>query len=131
MSDCKTTTQVVQEIEYSLRLSAFLHGPLKGSLLYVLHNKGGDDGYIGLPSEPSELYKHFATAENQKKIKNLVHRKILKKDQVDILMPQNGINEIDSEKLDITLIVLLISNFTTLPPPKDGWRNIPNASDDH
>ena len=120
MSTYKTISQQIKEIDYWLRLATLLHGPIKQALLCVLHNRN-KLAYQGLPEDPSELYKELSTT-HQKTIKDLVKRKILKKDQLEILLPSNGENKTYSDTFDVTLIVVLIINCTTLPQPVGGWN---------
>ena len=120
MSTYKTISQQIKEIDNWLRLATLLHGPLKQTLLCVLHNRN-KLAYQGLPEDPSELYKELSTT-HQKTIKDLVKRKILKKDQLEILLPSNGENKTYSDTFDVTLIVVLIINCTTLPQPVGGWN---------
>ena len=86
------------------------------ALLEVAH----DPNYNGLPKNEEELYQFFAKAENINKIRILQRQRILKDDQVDLLLPQN--QKTYSNKWDITLICVVIINFTDLPPPTNGWR---------
>ena len=104
-----------------MRLATFLHGPLKSFLLHVLHNLSNDPSYQGLPQNPQQLYQALSTPANRKKINNL-KKKVLKQDQVDALLPPGG-NATDSSQFDVTLICVLIINFTTLPAPLKGWNN--------
>ena len=128
MSTCKSISQVTQEIQYWLRLSIFLHGPIKEKLLCILHNKNKDVSYNGLPEDPSDLYRVLSTV-HLNTINKLVKNKVLKKDQVEILLPKNGDNKTYSDQFDITLLVVLIINCTTLTPPNDGWSKPPKDTD--
>ena len=90
------------------------------SLLEVLHRNG-------IPDDPEELYKFFDTPDNKAKI-NQLKKNVLKDDQVDLLLPQN--QRTFSQKWDITLICVVIINFSTLPPPKGGWKiKVPDPTD--
>ena len=89
---------------------------LQQALLDVVH----DPQYDGLPKDPEELYKFFNKQDNIKKINNLRKKNILKQDQIDLLLPQN--QRTFSNKWDVTLISVVIINFTTLPEPINGWR---------
>ena len=89
---------------------------LQQALLDVVH----DPQYDGLPKDPEELYKFFNKQDNIKKINNLRKKKILKQDQIDLLLPQN--QRTFSNKWDVTLISVVIINFTKLPEPINGWR---------
>uniref|UniRef100_A0A7M5UDG3 DZIP3-like HEPN domain-containing protein n=3 Tax=Clytia hemisphaerica TaxID=252671 RepID=A0A7M5UDG3_9CNID len=128
MSTYKSINQVIQEVQHWLRLAVFEHGPLKESLLYVFHNKGNDSSYIGLPSNPTDLYNELST-KHRRKIADLVKKGVLKKDQHELLLPTDGSNKTFSDKFDITLIVLAIRSFTSLPPPKGGWNMTPAPTD--
>ena len=83
------------------------------ALLEVVHSNG-------LPKNEEELYQFFAKAENRNKIRNLQRQRLLKDDQVDLLLPQN--QKTFSNKWDVTLICVVIINFTDLPPPTNGWK---------
>ena len=84
------------------------------ALLEVVHNNG-------LPKKEEDLYQFFNKPENRKKIFKLQKQKVLKDDQVELLLPQN--QRTFSNKWDVTLICVVIINFTCLPPPINGWRN--------
>ena len=122
MSTCLSINQVIIEIENWLRLASFLHGPLKQRLLHILHNKDNDPSYQGLPEDPADLYKELSSTKHKKTLNSLFNKRILKQDQMDILLPPNGDKKTYSAALDVTLIVLLIINCTTLPPPDGGWK---------
>ena len=104
-----------------------VHGPLKESLLRVLHNEDNDPSYEGLPKDPTELFTELSTT-HKPTIARLVKKKLLNPDQLELLLPTDGSNKTFSSSFDITLISLMIINFTTLPAPKGGWRT-PDASD--
>ena len=116
----------IQEVEYWLRLATFLHQPLKTALLHVLHNKSKRADYVGLPENESDLYKELDSQRTT--INQLVKKRVLNQDQVELLLP-SGTNKTDSSTFDVTLIIVVIRNFTTLPPPTNGWRNNPTQSD--
>ena len=86
---------------------------VRDALLEVLHILGG------IPSDPQRLYDFFADKKQQDKIKDLVKKKVLSADQVALLFPQN--QRTFSSKWDITLICVVIINFSNLPPPTNGW----------
>ena len=114
--------QATKKIHYWLRLAIILHDSFKQSLLHVLHNKDYNS-YKGLPDAPSDLYTELSTTHKQT-IDNLLKNNVLKKDQLEILLPTNGDNKTYSDAFDVTLLVVLIENCTTLPPPTDGWEQI-------
>ena len=84
------------------------------ALLELLHSNG-------VPSDPEELFQFFNTNEKKAKINKLQKKKILKSDQVNLLLPQN--QRTFSQKWDITLITLVIIHFSSLLPPSGGsWK---------
>ena len=93
---------------------------LKDALLDVVH----DANHGGVPKDPAALYQFFD--KNKDKIKKL--QKILKQDQIDLLLTQN--QRTFSDKWDITLICVVIINFTSLQPPVKGWKVSPPDSTD-
>ncbi|XP_066917868.1 protein Daple-like [Clytia hemisphaerica] len=118
-----TIAALITAIQFWLRLATFLHGPLKSFLLHVLH----DPSYNGLPQDPQKLYQALSTPANRKTINDLKNgkngkKKVLQQDQVDALLPPTG-NATDSSQFDVTLICILIINFTNLPAPLKGWKN--------
>ncbi|XP_066928302.1 uncharacterized protein [Clytia hemisphaerica] len=122
-----TIAALITVIQFWLRLATFLHGPLKSFLLHVLHNLSNDPTYNGLPQDPQKLYQELSTPANRKKINDLKNgtngkKKVLQQDQVDALRPPTG-NATDSSQFDVTLICILIINFTNLPAPLKGWKN--------
>ena len=121
MSTYKTINAAIKEIEYWLRLATFMHHPLKQALLNVLHNTSNNPSYIGLPRDPTDLYRELST-KHYATIQRLVAKKVLQKDQLELLLPPNKTST-DSQQFDITLITLLIANCTTLPAPVNGWRS--------
>ena len=114
-------TDAIREIQWWLRLATFLVCPLQIALLFVLHNKGNRTDYFGLPEDETELYKEFLRRKVE--IDKLVKDGVLNKAQHDTLLPP-GQNKTDSSVFDVTLIIVLIINFTTLPPPKKGWKRL-------
>ena len=124
----KSISQQIKDIDLWLRLAVFLHGPLKQHLLIVLHNKN-NQGYQGLPEDPTELYKELSTVHYGTIIK-LRRKRVLNDDQLEVLLPTNGENKTYSDTFDVTLLVVLIINFTTLPSPVNGWnQKVPHESD--
>lgn len=84
------------------------------SLLEVLHSHN-------VPRDPQKLYDFFNTKENKAIIDELKKKKVLKDDQVKLLLPLN--QRTFSNKWDITLTTVVIINFSSLPPPTNGWKN--------
>ena len=95
----------------------------RDALLEVLH----DPKRGGIPSDPQKLYDFFQEKKQQDKIKELQKKKVLNPDQVALLLPQN--QRTFSEKWDITLICVVIINFSNLPPPTNGWFKPLDAGD--
>ena len=95
---------------------------LKEALLDVVH-----DEQYGIKRDPEELYKFFNRKENVEKINKLEEKRVLSQDQIDLLYQQN--QRTFSDKWDITLICILIINFTSLKPPTTGWKKQPAATD--
>ena len=126
MSTQKTIKETIDEINNWLRLATFLNG-LLNQLLYVLHNKNNHAHYQGLPEDPADLFRALSTT-HKKTLDKLKKGNILKKDQYELLLPTNG-NKADSQAFDVTLIVVLIINCTTLPAPVNGWKKNPLDSD--
>jgi len=121
MSTNKSVENVIKEIEYWLRLTIFLHEPLKESLLYVLHNESGSPDYVGLPKDPNDLYQELKNRKWEI-IQNLHRKGILNQKQIELLQPC-GDNKTFSDKFDVTLIIVLIRSCTTLNPPLSGWSD--------
>ena len=117
--DMSSIADVIRVVQYWLRLVTLLLYPLKDALLFVLHNKGNRTDYVGLPEDETKLYNELSGKRSQ--INTLVKNRVLNQDQVNILLPP-GENKTDSSTFDVTLIIVLITNFTTLPPPKNGWK---------
>ena len=125
MSSFVTVAQAIQEIENWLRLATLFHEPLKEALLAVLHNDYNQN-YVGLPRNPVALNTELR--KRQGTINQLMKKGVLKKDQVNILLPPKS-NQTNSQTFDITLIIVLIISFTTLPPPRNGWKKHPLPTD--
>jgi len=127
MGTFRPLANVIAELEYWLRLGTFLHEPLQDACLSVLHNDNNDASYNGLPRDPVLLYQTLSTTHKQA-INLLVKKRVLSQDQVDILLPPN-IHQTISKRFDVTLIIVLIINCTTLAPPLNGWRKDPSTTD--
>ena len=118
----------MSEKQYWLRLATAQRGPVKQQLLCVLHNKDNYPHYQGLPEDPSQLYHELATT-HRPTINALIKKRVLKADQAEVLLPTNGVNKTFSKNVDVTLIVMLIIECTTLRPPVNGWYKPPLDSD--
>ena len=123
-----TNQKTIKDNENWFRLAVAQRGPVKQKLSDVLHNKTNDNCYQGLPEDPSKLYHELSTT-HKPTIVALKKKKVLNDGQIELLLPTNGDIKTFSEKFDVTLIVLLIINFTTLPPPVNGWFKPPLDSD--
>ena len=55
----RTLQDVILEIQNWLRMTTFINEPLRLSLLHVLHNRGNDPNYKGLPENPADLYNEL------------------------------------------------------------------------
>ena len=115
-------SRLTQENSRSIKCFLAVNRHLQQALLDVVH----DAQYDGIPRDPEELYKYFNRPENIQKIKKL-NKNVLKDDQISLLLPQN--QRTFSNKWDITLICVVIINFTTVPPPVKGWRVKPDQTD--
>ena len=73
----KTLQDVISEIENWLRLATFVNEPLRLSLLHVLHNRGSDPNYVGLPETPIDLYNELQNQYHG----NRALRKLLRQSQ--------------------------------------------------
>ena len=112
---------IIKTYEHWLHYGTFVHEPLKGSLLGILHNASGDISYDGLPTDPANLYTEF-DKKHRVKLNKLLQNGILKKDQMQLIFPP-GKQETYSNKFDVTLLVVLIINCCNLPPPVNGWKD--------
>ena len=65
---------------------------------------------------------------NYHTLNNLLRRRVLHKPQWDLLFPPGGATP-DSNKFDITLLFLLLTNICGLSPPPSGWHTKPLPSD--
>lgn len=121
MSTYKSIAETIQEIQYWLRLSLLLHEPIQKALIGILCNTSSDPSYTGLPSDPEAMYTELSTTYKNV-IKKLAKKGIIRDPQLQLIYPLND-NKTYVEKLDTTIVVVLIRNCTTLPPPQDGWDN--------
>ena len=115
-------SRLTQENQRSIKCYLAVNRHLQQALLDVVH----DPQYDGIPVDPVELYKFFNQPNNIKIINNL-RKKVLKPDQISLLLPQN--QRTFSSKWDITLICVVIINFTTLPEPINGWKRALDPND--
>ena len=121
MSTYKSIAETIQEIQYWLRLSLLLHEPIQKALIGILCNTSNDPSYTGLPTDPEAMYTELSTTYKNI-IKKLAKKGIIRDPQLQLILPLND-NKTYLEKLDTTIVVILIRNCTTLPTPHDGWDN--------
>ena len=75
---------------------------------------------------PSKLVNFLKT--NVGKIQELVERKVINSDQLNQLRPDDG-SDPDPEKFDISLTILILTNFCGLRPPRLGWDKMPHKKE--
>jgi len=97
-----------------LNLALDIH--VKEALLSLLHNRGNDPSYIGLPEDPGQLFLYLNQLPQKTK-------KLLNACQKDQSFPSNG-KQVDSSKWDVTLITAIIQNCIPELKPLNGWVNI-------
>ena len=101
-----------------------------GKLYRLLVDGGTEAVKIQLEKQftpfPSQLVNFLYT--NCSKIKELVESKVLNSDQLNQLRPIDG-SDPDPEKFDISLIILILTHFCELRPPRTGWGNMPHVKD--
>ena len=120
MSD--TAKDVVTKSEFWIRVNLALEVCVKEALIHILHNIHNDPSYKGLPTDPANLYQYMLRCKGKPAYR------ILKADQWALLCPANG--QSNPIEWDITLIVFVIRNETTLKP-LHGWSkdNPPPTTD--
>ncbi|XP_046862673.1 uncharacterized protein LOC124456233 [Xenia sp. Carnegie-2017] len=80
---------------------------------------------IGLQS--SNLKDKLNDAFNRKKLESLKKKKVINKEQWDLLYPSNKTPEIGN--FDISLLTVLLRNICGLTAPHGGWNNLPSSSE--
>lgn len=121
---------VVSVCEYWLRIAISLQSCVKEALLDILH----DPAIKGLPRDEQQLFQRLC---HFKQHHENALKKIIKPFQWDKMChfcstncptpcPRQG--KTSSNDLDISCIVILITNLTALQPPQGGWKN-PNKKD--
>lgn len=126
MSDKKSVEDVVNEIQYWLRLASLQHGAVKTALLKTFHNSGCDHSYTGAPEDPSQLYTYLDV--NYRTVLDNLPRRVLSTEHYQLIFPP-GRTETYSDKFDITLLAILIQNCTDLAPAGFNWRRTPHPND--
>ncbi|XP_063427582.1 uncharacterized protein LOC134711079 [Mytilus trossulus] len=71
--------------------------------------------------QPSNLHSTFS--KNSKILRDLKSQKILNKNQWNLLFPKYGLT--NSSNFDVTLMICLIRNLTTVTPPLTGFDALP------
>ena len=108
---------------YHSALNLFLQTVLHKAMLFVLHNKGNDSSYVGLPENPENLYLYFSTSPQIEKLQHLKKRHIIPRALYDKIFPSNS-RKTDSNSYDLSLIFLVIQNFVTFDGSKNNrWRD--------
>ena len=74
--------------------------------------------------DPKKLYLELQ--EKKPQIDKLKEKSVLKQDQYDLLIPPSG-DTVDSTKFDITLLMVLLTNFCGFEYPMRNW--IPQSTD--
>ncbi|XP_057298349.1 uncharacterized protein LOC130629227 [Hydractinia symbiolongicarpus] len=115
-----TLERFVTSCELWLRLAMFILGPLRDALLNVLYING-------VPKQPKDLYKFLIS--KREILAELKCKKVITKPQWEILYPQ-GKTETDSNLFDITLILVLIEELTTIKPDNGNWRQVDPPGND-
>jgi len=105
-----------------VQLALELH--VKEALLYLLHNRGNDPLYNGLPEDHGQLYLHLQNWWNNLPLNDQkrLDVKILNQNQKDHLFPSSR-QQVDSSTWDVTLIVVIIRNCIPALKPFNGWDN--------
>ena len=113
MSD--TAKDVVEKCEFWIRVHLALEVCVKEALIDILNNIHNDPSYKALPINPADLFKYLKSCLNKK-----VYQDRLDDNQRALLCPASGLS--NPREWDITLIVFVIRNETTLKP-LHGWGN--------
>ncbi|CAG2236924.1 unnamed protein product [Mytilus edulis] len=74
---------------------------------------------------PSNLKSTFN--KNNKILHDLRLKKILNQNQLNLMFPKNGLT--NSSNFDVTLMICLIRNLTTVTPPLTGFDSLPTQAE--
>ena len=77
---------------------------------------------------PGSLHKVLADAAVHAKLQSLRRKRVLSSPQWRKLYPAIK-SSVLSRDFDITLLLLLLRNICSLPPPATGWDNLPPVTD--
>ncbi|XP_066931781.1 uncharacterized protein [Clytia hemisphaerica] len=111
-----STPLYILQSEYWIRINLALEYCIKEALIDVLHNVHNDTSYTGLPTCRKQLHQIFVQYKQNKKHEL---NKVLKKEQWEILCPQNGLS--NPEDWDITLLIAVLRSVVGLQPA-GGWK---------
>ncbi|XP_066931794.1 uncharacterized protein [Clytia hemisphaerica] len=111
-----STPLYILQSEYWVRINLALENCIKEALIDVLHNVHKDASYTGLPTCLKQLYQIFVQCKQDNKHEL---NKVLKKEQWQILCPQNGSS--NPEDWDITLLIAVLRSVVGLQPA-GGWK---------
>lgn len=118
-------SEVVTDYWIRVNLGVELH--VKKALLDILHNFHNDGSYDGLPKDPQQLYIQMQQFKST--MSGCLSPRVLNTDQWDKICPPNE-NSVLSDKWDITIIIVVIINWTNLLAPVGGWRQkMPQPND--
>ena len=112
--------------EYQLKqLNLGIEKYLKEALWGILFNKHEIQSYVGLPLD-NELLKHHLCQFQRAKKDTL--KSELNKEEWDLLCPLTGVPV--PEKWTAKLIITVIINVLSIPPPLGGWnQTVPQTED--
>ena len=118
----QNTDETILKCENWCRLAICVNNPVKSALIAILHNTVSDPSYTGLPADPEKLFNYLNSRRN--KLKN---SKVLKQDQLALLLPKEG--KVVSESLDVTILRFLIQTFCKIWNEDGHWKE--PRHDDH
>jgi len=112
-----STASVGATCDYWIRVNLAIEVCLKEELINILHNADNDPSYVGLPSDPYQLFQHMQQCYQNK---NHALHKVLRQKQWDVLCPPNQ-QQTNLNYWDITLLVAVIRCELKLKP-LGGWN---------
>ena len=111
-----STSSVITNCEYWIRVNLALEYCLKEGLINILHNSNSDPSYRGLPNNSTQLFHRMQQCQQNR---NHSLHNVLRKEQWDILCPAN--QQTNPYNWDITLLVAVIRSELKLQP-LGGWK---------